>query len=458
MLSQSTAPRPLRVAFQTLGCPKNVVDSEAFGGVLTTAGIDCVSQPHKADVLIINTCGFLDDAKVESIEVMLAAIRWKSAKPGRRVMVMGCLTARDGDEISTELPELDGVFGIGEWSRMLEALGANPVATDPSQRPLAYAGSAGIGSTYLRISDGCSHQCSFCSIPQMRGLYRSEPKESLLAEAARLVERGVQELILIGQETTGYGVDLYRERKLVELCHALSEIRGLRWIRLLYAHPPSTPPRLLEELAAIPKFISYIDFPIEHASDRVLKLMGRKTTAARMKESIAAFRSVRPNACVRTSLIVGFPGETDKDFEILLKFMEEIRFERAGTFVFSPQDGTTGASLPDHVEEGIALDRLDRCMSLQKQICLEKHQALEGRVLDVLVEREGRGAVWGRSEWDAPEIDSRVRIRGDVKPGQIVPVKITKGFAYQLDGKLAETMDEPAQRNLCGEHSLPVLS
>ena len=449
--------RPVRVAFQTLGCPKNTVDSDTLAEVLRGAGFECVPQAHRADVLVVNTCGFLDDAKIESVELLLAAVRWKAARAGRRVIAMGCLSARDGAEISAEIPELDGVFGIGDWTRILEALGANPVATDFGQRPLTRAGTAGPGSAYLRISDGCSHGCTFCSIPQMRGLYRSEPIEELIVEARRLVERGVKELILIGQETTGYGTDLYGERRLVELCRRLSELSGLRWIRLLYAHPPSVSPRLLEELAAVPKFVSYLDFPVEHASDRILTLMGRRTSAARMRDSIAAFRAVRPGGCVRTSLIVGFPGETDEDFNRLLRFLEEVRFERAGVFLFSPQEGTAAAELPGRVEEGIALDRLDRCMALQRQICLETHRALQGAVMDVLIERRVRGIAWGRSEWDAPEIDGRVRVNSDIAPGEIVPVRITQGHAYRLDGKRTAGAGDLRERESCGESSLPLL-
>ena len=450
--------RSTRVAFRTLGCPKNTVDSEALAGVLRSAGFECVSQEHRADVLIVNTCGFVDDAKIESVEELLHAIRWKTAKAGRRVIAMGCLTARDRDEIMDEIPELDGVFGIGEWTRILETLNANPLTADEAVILFAHAAPAGPGSAYLRISDGCSHGCTFCSIPQMRGLYRSEPMTELIEEARRLVAGGVKELILIGQETTGYGVDLYRERQLVELCRRLSELDGLHWLRLLYAHPPSTSPRLLEELAAIPQFASYLDFPVEHASDRILKLMGRKTSAARMKEAIAAFRAVRPNSCVRTSLIVGFPGETEEDFEALLRFMEDIRFERAGVFAYSPQEKTVGAGLPNRVEEGIALDRLDHCMSLQKQICLEKHRALEGTVMDVLIERSARGTTWGRSEWDAPDIDGRVHVQADIPLGYVVPVRIIKGLAYQLDGKPVSANGSLPRRELCGNYSLPVLS
>jgi ribosomal protein S12 methylthiotransferase len=449
--------RPVRIAFQTLGCPKNTVDSNALSEILRRAGFDCVAQAHRADVLVLNTCGFLDDAKIESVEMLLAAARWKAARPGRRVIAMGCLTARDGAEITAEIPELDGVFGIGEWARILETLGANPVAPDGLDAPSLRVGAAGPGAAYLRISDGCSHGCTFCSIPQMRGLYHSEPLAELLAEARRLVDGGVKEIILIGQETTSYGVDLYGERRLVELCRRLGELSGLRWIRLLYAHPPSTSPRLLEELAAIPQFVPYLDFPVEHASDRILKLMGRKCTAARMKDTIAAFRAARPGACVRTSLIAGFPGETDEDFEQLLCFLQEVRFERAGAFLFSPQDGTAAAGLPGRVEEGVALHRLERCMTLQRQICLEKHRALEGAVMDVLIERTVRGASWGRSYWDAPEIDGRVRVTADVAPGEIVPVRITRGHTYRLDGRLAEGFWDRSRREPCGKHSLPVL-
>jgi ribosomal protein S12 methylthiotransferase len=451
--------RPQRVAFQTLGCAKNTVDSDSFASVLRSAGFECVTQPHRADVLVVNTCGFVDDAKIESVEVLLEAARWKTARAGRRVYAMGCLTQRDGTEIADNIPELDGVFGIGEWSRMLDAMGANPVAVETENTNLmSYTGVAGPGAAYLRISDGCSHACAFCSIPQMRGLYRSAPIEDLLREGKMLVESGVREILLIGQETTSYGVDLYRERRLVELCERLSELDGLHWLRLMYAHPPSTPPYLLEQLARIPKFAPYIDFPIEHASDHMLKRMNRRTTAAKMKETIEAFRAASPDACVRTTVLVGFPGETDDDFAELYRFMEEIRFERAGVFCYSPQDGTAGAEMEDRVEEGIALDRLDQLMKLQRKICNEKHQTLIGRTIDVLVDRTNRGISWGRGPWDAPDIDGRVRINAALPVGQMARVTVLKSQAYQLDGLPATQLRDNEERDSCGYDSLPVLS
>ncbi len=451
--------RPKRVHIHTLGCPKNVVDSETFAGALRGAGFEYVIQPHRADVWIINTCGFLDDAKLESIEMMLEAVRWRGAKANRQVLAMGCLTQRDGDEVRAEIPELDGVFGIGQWSQMLELLGANPLTLDSDSRTATHhSGQAGPGSAYLRISDGCSHACAFCAIPQMRGLYRSERMEDLVQDARILAREGVKELILIGQETTSYGVDIYRERKIVELCQRLSDIDGIHWLRLLYAHPPSTPPHLLEELGRVPKLAPYIDFPIEHAADRMLKLMNRRTTAKRMRETIAAFRSVLPESCVRTTVLVGFPGETDEDFDALYEFMEEVRFERAGVFTYSPQDGTAGAELPDRVEEGIALERLDRLMTLQRRVCHEKHRELVGRRLDVIVERKARGAAWGRSAWDAPDIDGRVRLLAECEPGEIIAGTVTKASAYQLDVEPIHLLKSNARAETCGKLSLPVLS
>lgn len=451
--------RPKRVHIHTLGCPKNVVDSETFAGILHSAGYEYVSQPHRADVLVINTCGFLDDAKIESIEMMLEGVRWKGKQDDRRLYAMGCLTQRDGVEVRDEIPELDGVFGIGEWSNMLTAMGANPLTVEMDGQPATqFAGAAGPGSAYLRISDGCSHACAFCAIPQMRGLYRSERMEDLVRDARILAQRGVRELILVGQETTSYGVDLYRERKIVELCQRLSEIEGIHWLRLLYAHPPSTPPYLMEQLARVPKLAPYIDFPIEHASDRMLKRMNRRTSAARMKKAIAAFRGVRPDACVRTTVLVGFPGEMEDDFDELYHFMEEVRFERAGVFVYSPQEGTAGATLSDRVEEGIALDRLDRLMTLQRRICIEKHRRLLGSSIEVIIDRTARGVSWGRSAWDAPDIDGRVRVSGDHAPGTIVTVTVRKSSAYQLDAEPDSAVSFHARGEICGSFSLPVLS
>ncbi|MBU1921479.1 30S ribosomal protein S12 methylthiotransferase RimO [bacterium] len=455
----SNALRQPRAAIHTLGCPKNTVDSDALGRVLGGAGFELVQQESKADILIINTCGFLDDAKIESVQVLLEAIRWKAKKPGRRVLAMGCLTQRDGAEIHAEMPELDGVFGIGEWSRMIEALGSNPLSLgNDTHEELEAAGEAGPGSAYLRISDGCSHACAFCSIPQMRGLYRSEPIERLVAQANILAERGIRELILIGQETTSYGVDLYRRRRIVELCNRLSEIEGIHWIRMLYAHPPTCPPELMKELARVPKLAPYIDFPIEHASDRVLKLMNRRTTALKMRKAIDVFRSELPDACIRTTILVGFPGETDEDFEALYNFMSEVQFERAGVFTYSPQQGTTGATLSNRVEQGIALDRLDRLMNLQRYIMREKHKARIGRLLEVLIEKQHKDISWGRSAWDAPGIDARVRIPGQFVPGTIVRASVVKASAYQLDAMVDSHSGLSNQGDLCAFSEFSLLS
>ncbi len=393
-------------------------------------------QPSQADVLVVNTCGFVDDAKEESVHVLLEAVRWKKCKVGRRVVVMGCLSQRDGAEIEREMPELDGVFGIGDWVPMMDALILNPLGNgrvscaSPAGRRLL----SSPGSAYLRISDGCSMECSFCAIAQMRGYLRSEPMERLVAEAEALADAGVRELILIGQETTSYGTDLYGRRMLIELLGRLAEIPNIHWLRLLYLHPPSTTPKFLEELARVPKLCSYLDFPIEHASNRVLKAMNRGTTAARMKEAIQAFREARPDACVRTSVMVGFPGEDEAAFDELYHFMEEVQFERAGVFIFSPQEATPAATLFARVEEGIALERLDRIMKLQRRICRQKHARLVGQTLEVLVERVRNGQCWGRTSWDAPEIDAEVRVMGCATLGDIVPVKITDASAYRLQG------------------------
>ncbi|MBM3324763.1 MAG: 30S ribosomal protein S12 methylthiotransferase RimO [Calditrichaeota bacterium] len=426
----------LRIAIHTLGCAKNLVDSERLAGILCSAGAQYVSQSGRADVLIVNTCGFVDDAKEESVHVLLEALRWKEQKAGRRVLAMGCLSQRDGAELAREMPELDGVFGVADWLPMMDALKLNPLGNGriacamPANRRLL----SSPGSAYLRISDGCSMGCSFCAIAQMRGYLRSEPIERLVAEATALAETGVCELILIGQETTSYGVDLYGRRMLIELLWRLSEISGIRWLRLLYLHPPSATPRFLQELAGVPKLCGYLDFPIEHASEKILRRMNRRATAAQMKEAIAAFRQARPDACVRTSVIVGFPGETEADFEQLYSFMEEVRFERAGVFIFSPQDGTAAAAFPERVEEGIALERLEQIMKLQRRICREKHARFVGRTLDVLVERSRDTLSYGRTEWDAPEVDCEVRICGKLPPGEMVPVRISDASDYRLQG------------------------
>jgi ribosomal protein S12 methylthiotransferase len=428
--------RPLRIAIHTLGCAKNLVDSERLAGIICAAGAQVVPQPSQADVLVVNTCGFVDDAKEESVHVLLEALRWKMRRVGRRVFAMGCFSQRDGAEIGREMPELDGVFGIGDWLPMMDALSLSPFGNGrlPFALPANRRLFSSPGSAYLRISDGCSMGCSFCSIAQMRGYLRSEPMEKLAHEAQALADAGVRELILIGQETTSYGVDLYKHRMLPELLWRLNDIPALRWIRLLYLHPPSTTPKFLEELARVPKFCSYLDFPIEHASSRVLKAMNRRTTAERMKDSIAAFRQARPDACVRTSVMVGFPGETQAAFDELYHFMDEVQFERAGTFIYSPQEGTPSATFPERVEQGVALERLEQIMKLQRRICRRKHAHLVGKSLDVLVERSRGDQSWGRSVWDAPEVDGEVRIQANAPVGEIISVKVTDASAYRLQG------------------------
>ncbi|MBU1707102.1 radical SAM protein, partial [bacterium] len=259
--------RKTKVAITTLGCAKNFVDSQKFAREIHSAGAEFVSQPGRADVLIINTCGFTGDAREESIHTILEAVHWKERKSGRRVMAMGCFTQRDGMEIAEGIPELDGVFGIGDWTTMLQALELNPLKRNGSFALLSSPLSAGPGYAYLRISDGCSMGCSFCSIPQMRGFLRSEPMEKLTLEAKALAESGARELILIGQETTSYGVDIYGQRMLPELLWQLNDIPEIRWLRLLYFHPPSTTPKFLENIMRVPKVCSYLDFPIEHASN-----------------------------------------------------------------------------------------------------------------------------------------------------------------------------------------------
>jgi ribosomal protein S12 methylthiotransferase len=439
-----TKKRPIHIAIHTLGCAKNLVDSEKLAGMICEAGAEVVQQPSQADVLVVNTCGFVDDAKEESVHVLLEALRWKVQKAGRRVFAMGCFSQRDGEEIGREMPELDGVFGIGDWLPMMDALNLGPFGNGrlPGALPAHRRLFSSPGSAYLRISDGCSMGCSFCSIAQMRGYLRSESVEKLLEEARALTDAGIRELILIGQETTSYGVDLYKHRMLPELLWRLNEIPALRWIRLLYLHPPSTTPKFLEELARVPKFCSYLDFPIEHASARVLKAMNRRTTATRMRDSIEAFRQARPDACVRTSVMVGFPGETQSEFDELYHFVEKVQFERAGAFIYSPQEGTPSAAFPKRVEQGVALERLDQIMKLQRRICRRKHANLVGKTLDVLVERSRGDQGWGRSVWDAPEVDGEVRIRGNAPVGEIISVKVTEASAYRLQGVALAQRDQ----------------
>ncbi|MCS7083234.1 MAG: 30S ribosomal protein S12 methylthiotransferase RimO [Bacteroidetes bacterium] len=423
--------RPPTVSVVSLGCAKNLVDSEVLLGQLAGNQYRISSDPERADVLIINTCGFIEAAKTESIQAILEALELKAAGRVQRVYVAGCLTERYRQELHQELPEVDGFFGTSELRELLAALGADYKANLLGERlllsPPHYA--------YLKISEGCNHPCSFCAIPLMRGRHRSRPMEEIIHEAQRLTQRGVRELILIAQDLTYYGLDLYGRRQLAPLLRRLSEIDDLQWIRLMYAYPAKFPYEVLDVMAERPNICKYLDIPVQHLSDPVLASMRRGITGAEIEELVQSIRDRVPGVALRTTLIVGYPTETEDDFARLLEGMARIRFDRLGVFTYSQEENTAAYALGDPIAPEEKEARALAVMNLQQRISLERNQALVGKRLKVLIDRiEGRFAV-GRTEYDAPEVDNEVYVSDpNLRVGHFYWVDIRDAEAYDLFG------------------------
>ncbi len=425
-----------KISLLSLGCPKNQVDSEVLLGQLNSGQFQQVHDPNLADILIINTCSFIQDAIRESINEILHGANWKEQQPDRKLYVMGCLPARYQDDLAQELPEVDGFFNIGDVNGVLQALNAIPMLSDKDYfakrrllSPSHYA--------YLRIADGCSQGCRYCTIPQIRGPYRSRTPDDILKETKELVASGVVELIIIAQEITSYGTDLKPRSDLLSLLRDISQIDGLHWIRLMYNHPPFMTDQMITGLSSIDKLCKYLDFPIEHASDHVLKTMGRKTTVKRIREQIKLLRQEIPGIALRTSIIVGHPGEGEAEYSQLLDFLDEIRFDHLGVFAYSPEEGTPAIELPGFVSPDVALDRRDQLMLLAQEWAEERNQRKINQSMEVLIDEtdHDKNISIGRTEGDAPEIDGTVIIKQTIEPGSIIPVKITghQGFDLQAE-------------------------
>ncbi len=424
----------------TLGCSKNTVDSEVLMGQLETNRFNVVERPQDADVLIINTCGFIQDAKEESIQAIFEALKLKEDDPAKKVFVAGCLTQRYRREIEKEIPEVDAVFGTEEYNAILKTLGVKHAAMDNLYRmrkistPRHYA--------YLKISEGCDHSCSFCAIPGIRGKHRSRSIESLVDETKKLVEHGAKEIILISQDTSAYGRDLYGGQRIVELAEQLQRIDGLEWLRLLYWYPTNFPLGMLELMKDNPKILPYIDIPVQHASDRVLRLMRRGETQQSIRSLLENIRAALPQVTLRSTLIVGHPGETERDFEELLSFVKDIKFDRLGTFTYSDEDHTYAFDLPDKVPHEVALERQQIIMETQKQISLQKNRDFIGRKLTVLIDEwhEQSGTLFGRTYRDAPEIDNEALISLSGKQpvpaaGAMLETVVEDASEYELYGR-----------------------
>ncbi len=446
----------MKVFFASLGCDKNLVDSEVMLSLLAKDGFTITDDENDAEIAVVNTCSFILDAKQESINTILELSDLKDEGKLKVLIVCGCLAERYADELKEEIPAIDAVLGTMAIPEIVEAvkkaLDGEQVAIFPSiDRELPeFAGrmvTTGGHYAYLKIAEGCNKHCTYCAIPAMRGKYRSYPMEHLLKEARYLVEEvGVKEIILVAQETTLYGVDLYGEKKLPALLKELSEIDGLKWIRILYCYPEEITEELIDVMSSEPKVLHYLDVPIQHASDTILKRMGRRTSRAELEEKIAMMRKRIPDICLRTTLISGFPGETEEDFEIVKEFVKKMRFDRLGVFAYSKEEGTPAAEMPDQIPEEVKEARRDELMLIQQEIAFGKAEERIGEEYDVLVEgRIPEDEVYvGRTYLDAPEVDGFVFFESDreLVSGELVRVRIVDCNEYDLIGELCDEFTE----------------
>jgi ribosomal protein S12 methylthiotransferase len=424
-----------KVNIITLGCSKNMVDSEVLSGQLLANEIEVVHENKKKDhnIVIVNTCGFIDKAKEESIETILQQVELKRKGKLEKVYVTGCLSERYRNNLEEEIPEVDAFFGTMELPRLLKTLEADYKAELVGERllstPSHYA--------YLKISEGCNRTCSFCAIPLMRGKHVSRPVEELVTEAKKLVQSGVKEIMLIAQELTYYGLDIYKNRELPRLLHALADIPGLEWIRLHYAYPSKFPLDIIDAMKERDNICNYLDMPLQHASNNMLKAMKRQITREEMNELIFAVREKLPDICLRTTLIAGFPGETEDDVEELKSFLRQHRFERVGIFTYSHEEGTSAYDLADDVPQEVKEERAKEIMEVQQEISFEKNQEKVGRSFKVLIDKKESGRYLGRTEFDSVEVDNEVIVHSKrvLTPGEFVKVKITKAYDFDLEGE-----------------------
>jgi ribosomal protein S12 methylthiotransferase len=424
-----------KVNIITLGCSKNLVDSEVLSGQLKANDINVVHENAKLDhnIVVVNTCGFIDKAKEESINTILSQVDLKKRGKLDKVYVTGCLSERYRNDLESEIPEVDSWFGTLELPLILKEFNADYKKELLGERllstPKHYA--------YLKISEGCNRTCAFCAIPLMRGKHISKTIEEIVAEAEGLVRRGVKEVMLIAQELTYYGLDIYKKRMLADLLKRLSDVQGLQWIRLHYAYPNKFPFEVLDVMRERENICNYLDMPLQHASDRMLQLMKRQSTKAEIVETLNTIRDKVPGICLRTTLIAGFPGETRDDVEELKSFLQEQRFDRVGVFTYSHEEGTSGYSLIDDVPAKEKQKRAEEIMEVQQEISYEKNAEKVGKTFKVLIDKKEAGRYLGRTEFDSVEVDNEVIIRSDKKLpiGEFTDVKITTAFDYDLEGE-----------------------
>ncbi len=445
----------MKILFISLGCDKNLVDTEMMLGMLVQRGYTITDDETQADVAVVNTCCFINDAKQESINTLLEMAELKKSGSIKALVAAGCLAQRYSGEIQEEIPEVDAIVGttaidaiadtidmalMGNVKNHIEDINRKPVYD--KKRIVTTGGHF----AYLKIAEGCDKHCSYCIIPKVRGNYRSIPMESLMKEACELVEFGVKELILVAQETTLYGVDLYGKKSLSELLHRLCEIKGLYWIRILYCYPEEITDELIDTIKTEDKICHYLDIPIQHASDRILKRMGRRTTREDLINIIRKLRTQIPDICLRTTLITGFPGETEEDHESLISFIDEMEFDRLGVFQYSPEEDTPAAEFANQVSDETKADRQADLMELQQMIAFDRAQEMEGRRLLVMVEGKvpDENAYVARSYKDAPNVDGFVFIQTarELITGDFVRVRITGAYEYDLIGEIDDEFAE----------------
>ena len=444
----------IRVAMISLGCARNLVDSEVLLGHVVEEGLQVVQDAEDADVVVVNTCGFIETAKQESIDTILSVARLKAEGNLKGVIAVGCLAQRYGEELRKSIPELDGVFGLSDYSgvpavvrRIVNGSSRRWVATVDGGKPKGpRSDSKRVLLTpksfaYLRISEGCDHKCTFCAIPQMRGRNRSKPIDVLIEEAQNLAAAGVQELVVVAEDTTAFGLDLNRKRQIHTLLERLGDVEGIRWIRLMYAYPHTVAPELTTFLREHPKAVKYLDIPIQHISSPMLKAMKRGVSSEQVRGILDRLRDEVPGIAVRSTLITGFPGETEQDFAELRSLVASYRFERLGVFPYSREETTPAHDMPEQVPEAVAQERAGELMAMQRDVMLAFQKSFVGKTVPVLVDgydAEAKSLV-GRTYADAPEVDCRVLLpKGAAEPGVMVSVRITEASEYELHGKLAD--------------------
>ena len=444
----------MKLYIETMGCPKNFNDSEGIAGIWEKAGLDLTDDPYEADALMVNTCGFINDAKVESIDKIfeLARLAEETAEGDDKklLIVSGCLTQRFGDDLYEEIPEIDLIMGVNDYEKLPDIVRSHKKGARHkviSGEPCEFTEFTSRKyeddpyTSTIRIAEGCNNCCAYCVIPQIRGGYRSRPMEHILEEAQHMAKLGTKELILIAQDVTEYGTDLYGKMMLPELLREMCKVDGIRWIRLMYCYEDKITDELIDVMATEPKICHYIDIPLQHVSDHVLGEMNRRSTKASITDTIGRLRSRIPDIHIRTTFITGFPGETEEDFDELYDFAEETRFERLGVFAYSREEGTPAGDREDQIDEDVKQQRADSIMRMQVDISAEINRAKIGGLFEVMVDgKDSEGAYIGRTMYDAPEIDNTVIFEADrdLTPGDMVMVRITDAFDYDLTGKVED--------------------